>query len=93
LFRIKIKGIIKGTKSKIINIKERSKMFDKFKKSLNKLAKNKNVKSLAKKGLAFAQTDEGKDLIKRGIKAAASGGASELNADNLEKLKKLKDKF
>jgi hypothetical protein len=26
-------------------------MFDKFKKSLNKLAKNKNVKSLAKKGL------------------------------------------
>jgi isopentenyl diphosphate isomerase/L-lactate dehydrogenase-like FMN-dependent dehydrogenase len=68
-------------------------MFDKLKKNLSKLAKNKNVKSLAKKGLAFAKTDEGKELIKRGIKAAASGGATELNADNLEKLKKLKDKF
>ena len=66
-------------------------MFDKFKKSINKLAKNKNIKSLAKKGLAFAQTDEGKALIKRGINAAASGGASELNKENLEKLKKLKD--
>lgn len=66
-------------------------MFDKFKKSLGKLAKNKNLKKIAKKGIAFAQTDDGKELIKRGIKAAATGGASEL--ENLDKIKKLKDKF
>lgn len=66
-------------------------MFDKFKKNLGKLAKNKNLKNLAKKGIAFAQTDDGKELIKRGIKAAATGGASEL--ENLDKIKKLKDKF
>lgn len=66
-------------------------MFGKFKKSLGKLTKNKNLKSLAKKGIAFAQTDDGKELIKRGIKAAATGGASEL--ENLNKIKKLKDKF
>ena len=68
-------------------------MFDKLKKNLTKLAKNKNIKSLAKKGLEFAKTDEGRDLIKRGLKAAASGGASEMNSENLEKLKKLKDKL
>jgi hypothetical protein len=50
-------------------------MFDKIKKNLKKLAKNKNLKNLAKKGVAFAQTDDGKELIKRGIKAAATGGA------------------
>lgn len=66
-------------------------MFGKFKKSLGKLTKNKNLKSLVKKGIAFAQTDDGKELIKRGIKAAATGGASEL--ENLNKIKKLKDKF
>ena len=63
-------------------------MFDKFKKSLKKIAKNTDLKDLAKKGIKFAQTDEGKALIKRGISAASTGGASELSKENIEKIKK-----
>ena len=63
-------------------------MFGKFKKSLKKIVKNKDLKDLAKKGIKFAQTDEGKALIKRGISAASTGGASELSKENLEKIKK-----